>query len=142
MSRTILFISNMFRIPWGGSEELWARTAILLAKACVPVAASVQGWPQLDQRIIELSRAGVDLRLRPTKSSIVNLGRQYMTGKARIVLDIERSFGNASPALVVISNAYGTPPIEIAEMCIARRWPFAILTHSCLPEWWPSGEVA
>ena len=142
MSKTIFFISNMFRIPWGGSEELWTRTAVLLAEQGVPVAASVQGWPQLDRRIIELSRAGVDLRLRPIKSSIITLARRYMSGKAKIVLDIEFSLGNASPALVVISNAYGTPPIEIAEMCIARGWPFAILTHSSLPDWWPSGDVA
>jgi glycosyltransferase involved in cell wall biosynthesis len=142
MQKTILFISNMFRIPWGGSEELWTRTAVLLAKQGVPVAASVQGWPQLDQRIIELARAGVDLRLRPIKSSIITLARRYISGKAKIVCDIERSFGNASPALVIISNAYGTPPIEIAEMCIARKWPFAIVTHSSLPEWWPSSEVA
>src|ERR1700719_68731 len=130
MSETIFFISNMFRIPWGGSEELWTRTAVLLAKQGVPVAASVQGWPQLDSRIIETSRAGVDLRLRPSKSSIASLARRYMSGKEKVVYDIERSFGNASPALVVISNAYGTPPTEIAEMCIARGWPFVILTHS------------
>jgi glycosyltransferase involved in cell wall biosynthesis len=142
MSETILFISNMFRIPWGGSEELWTRTAALLAKQGVPVGASVQGWPQLDRRIIELSRAGVNLRPRPVKPSLISLVRRYLLGKAQIVIDIERSFGNASPALVVISNAYGAPPIEIAELCITKGWRFAILTHSSLPDWWPSGEVA
>jgi glycosyltransferase involved in cell wall biosynthesis len=142
MSETILFISNMFRIPWGGSEELWTRTAVQLAKQGVPVAASVQGWPLLDRRIIELSRAGVNVRPRPVKPSLISLARRYILGKAQIVVDIERSFGNASPGLVVISNAYGTPPIEIAELCIARGWRFAILTHSSLPDWWPSGEVA
>jgi len=142
MSETILFISNMFRIPWGGSEELWTRTAALLARQGVSVAASVQGWPQLDRRINELSRVGVDVRPRPVKPSLITLARRYMLGQAQIVFDIERTFGNASPALVVISNAYGTPPIEIAEMCIARGWRFAILTHSSLPDWWPSGEVA
>jgi glycosyltransferase involved in cell wall biosynthesis len=138
----ILFISNMFRIPWGGSEELWTRTARLLVTQGVSVAASVQGWPKLDRRIFELSRIGVDLRLRPIKSSIISLGLRYISGKAQIVYDIERSFGGASPAIVAISNAYGTPPIEIAEMCIAKGWPFVILTHSSLPDWWPPSEVA
>jgi len=65
-----------------------------------------------------------------------------MFGKPQIVLDIERSFGNAAPALVVISNAYGNPPIDLAELCIAKGWHFAILTHSSSPDWWPSGEAA
>jgi glycosyltransferase involved in cell wall biosynthesis len=142
MSRTILFISNMFRIPWGGSEELWTRAAGFLSRKGVSVAASVQGWPQLDRRIVELSRAGVDVRPRPVKPSLIALARRYMLGRAQIVLDIERSFGDGSPALVVISNAYGTPPTEIAELCVAKRWRFAILTHSSSPDWWPSGEVA
>jgi glycosyltransferase involved in cell wall biosynthesis len=34
------------------------------------------------------------------------------------------------------------PPLEIAETCIARGWPFAIVTHSSSPNWWPSGELA
>src|ERR1700761_9629740 len=143
MSGAILFISNMFRIPWGGSEELWTRAALRLAKEGVPVAASVQGWPKLDERIHELSRAGVDVRPRPIKPSVVALARRYLFGpKTQIVLDIERSFGRVSPALVVISNAYGDQPIEIAEMCIAKGWPFVILTHSSSPDWWPSAENA
>jgi glycosyltransferase involved in cell wall biosynthesis len=142
MPETILFISNMFRIPWGGSEELWTRTAAVLAKQGIQVAASVQGWPQLDRRIIELSRAGVDVRARPFKSSIVGLARRYFSGKTKVVSDVEISFGKAAPTLVVISNAYGMPPIEIAELCIAKGWPFAIVTHSSLPDWWPPGEVA
>jgi glycosyltransferase involved in cell wall biosynthesis len=43
---------------------------------------------------------------------------------------------------VVVSNAYGSPPIEAAQFCASAKWPFAILTHSTLPLWWPSGEVA
>jgi glycosyltransferase involved in cell wall biosynthesis len=142
MSGTILFISNMFRIPWGGSEELWTRAAARLNGQGVPVAASVQGWPELDQRIMQLSRAGVDVRPRPVKPSVIALARRYMFGKPQIVLDIERSFGNAAPALVVISNAYGNPPIELAELCITKGWHFVILTHSSSPDWWPSGEAA
>jgi glycosyltransferase involved in cell wall biosynthesis len=142
MPKTILFISNMSGDPWGGSEELWTRTARLLAEQGVPVAASVHGWPQLHRQISELSQAGVDLRQRPVKSSLVGRARRYMSGKAKIAIDVERSFGQLSPGLVVISNAFGIPPIEIIETCITRNWPFTVVTHSGLPIWWPPDELA
>jgi glycosyltransferase involved in cell wall biosynthesis len=148
--KTILFVSNMSGDPWGGSEELWTRTAALLARQGVPVAASVQGWPKLDRRIEELSRVGVDVRPRPVKPSLVTLARRFIFGsaarryfgQAQIAYDVERSFGGTSPGLVVISNASNTQPLEIAETCIARGWPFAIVTHASRPNWWPSGELA
>lgn len=142
MNKRILFISNMDGDPWGGSEELWTRTAVLLAKQGMPVAASVEGWPQLDRRISDLSKAGVDLRPRPVKPSLVGRARRYMSGKTEMVFDIERSFGTWSPSLVVISNGYGAPPIEIIETCLTRGWPFAIVTHTAVPSWWPSDELA
>src|SRR5262249_29589135 len=57
---------------------------------------------------------------------------------------IERSFGTSSPSLVVISNAFGVSmtPFEIIEVCVRRRWPFAILSHSSWPDWWPLDELA
>jgi glycosyltransferase involved in cell wall biosynthesis len=144
MQKPILFISNMNGDPWGGSEELWTRTANLLAKKGLPVAASVTGWPQLDRRISELSRIGVDVRPRPIKPSVIARARRYITGQAQIAFDIERSFGTSSPSLVMISNAFGVTmaPIEIIEVCVRRGWPFAILSHSSLPDWWPSDELA
>ena len=142
LPKTILFISTMAGSPWGGSEELWTRTAVLLAKQGVPVAASVHGWPQLHRRISELSRAGVDLHPRPVNLSLMARIRRNISGKERIVFDIERSFKNLSPSLVVISNGFIVPPIELAEMCVAKGWPYATIAHVNLPAWWPSDELA
>ncbi|MBU6461140.1 MAG: glycosyltransferase [Bradyrhizobium sp.] len=128
--------------PFGGSEELWTRTATLLIKQGVPVAASAQGWPQLDRRISELSTVGVDLRLRPVKPSLISLAWRYVSGKAQIALDIERSFGRSSPSLVVISEGGAFPSIDVTEMCVTKRWPFATVVHSNLESWWPTGELA
>lgn len=128
--------------PWGGSEELWTRTSVLLAKQGMQVAASVRGWPQLDRRTIELSRAGVDLRPRPIKPSLLTLVRRYMTSEPVVVLDVRRSFGTISPSLVIISAGFVLPPIELVEMCAARKWPFATLTHANHDAWWPTDELA
>jgi glycosyltransferase involved in cell wall biosynthesis len=126
---------------FGGSEELWTRTAAFLAQQGTAVAASVHGWPQLDQRISGLSQAGVDLRPRPVKLSLQSQVRRYLSGKSEIVLDIERSFGRAAPSLVVISNGFALPPIELAELCVAKNWPFVNLAHSNAPSWWPPDEM-
>jgi glycosyltransferase involved in cell wall biosynthesis len=129
--------------PFGGSEELWTRTAVLLAKQGLPVAASVHGWPQLDPRISEVSRAGVELRSRPVKPSLIGLARRYLSGKPQLTIDIEQSFGNTSPNFVVISTgSFASLPIELVEMCIAKDWPFAILAHSNFSGWWPFDKLA
>ena len=127
---------------FGGSEELWTRTAVLLAKQGISVAASVHGWPRLDPRIIGLSQSRVDLRPRPVKRSLAARARRHLSGKAQIVFDIEQSFGRTSPSLVVISDGMLIPPVELGAMCIRKGWPFAILTHSALPGWWASDEFA
>src|ERR1700730_1977414 len=118
---------------FGGSEELWTRTAVLLAEQGIPVAASVRGWPRPDPRIIRLSHSGIDLRPRPIKRSLAARAWHYLFGKAQIVFEIEKSFGHTSPSLVLISDGTLIPPVELGEMCIRKGWPFAILTHSARP---------
>jgi glycosyltransferase involved in cell wall biosynthesis len=128
--------------PWGGSEELWTRAAKFLVEQGVPVAASVQGWPQLAPQVVELAHAGVDLRLRPFNPSILRRVRRSASGKSAIAFDVEQSFGNLSPALVVLSTGHFVPYIELAELCIAKGWPFVTITHCNSTTWWKSDEQA
>lgn len=142
LSGTIWFISTMDTDPWGGSEELWTRTATLLARQGIPVAASVHGWPVLDRRITALSRAGIDLHPRPIKPSIAQRVRRSVRGQAPMVFDIERAVGKTSVALVVMSTGYFVPPIELVEMCLARNWPFVTLARCNSTSWWIPDALA
>lgn len=128
--------------PFGASEELWTRTALLLAKEDVPLAASVQGWPRLDRRITELSAAGVDVRPRPFKHSVIARARRRMSGKGEIAFDIDRTFRKISPNLVVINNGAVEAPLELIEMCVARGWPFVTIDHAHHIGAWPTDEIA
>ena len=128
--------------PWGGSEELWTRAAVFLAKQGLPVAASVQGWPQLAPQISGLAHAGVDLRPRPFNPSILRRARRHASGKSAIAFDIEQAFGNKSPSLVVLSTGHFVPYVELVELCIAKGWPFVTIAHCNSASWWISDELA
>jgi glycosyltransferase involved in cell wall biosynthesis len=128
--------------PWGGSEELWARTARSLAELGVPVAASVQGWPQLAPQIIELSRAGIDVRPRSSNPSILRRMKRRASGKPPFGFEIDETFGNLSPSLVALSTGYFLPHIDLVELCVTRGWPFVTIAQCNSDGWWISDELA
>ncbi len=51
--------------PWGGSEELWYRTALLAARAGHEVACAVYAWEERRPRLEALRAAGVRVFLLP-----------------------------------------------------------------------------
>jgi glycosyltransferase involved in cell wall biosynthesis len=139
----ILFVSTMAGDPWGGSEELWSQAALRLSSQGVPVAASVHGWPNLDSRVMNLSKSGILVRPRPLNHSLITLARRYISGKSKIVFDIEEPFGNSSPHLVVMSDGGPIPPIELVELCVKKRWPFVTLGHANFDgAWWFPDDLA
>ncbi len=132
----------MYGSPWGGSEELWSQTALRLSKQGISVAASVHGWPKLHARLLSLSQAGIIVRPRPINPSFATSALRYISGKPRIVLDLEMAFGGALPRLAVMSDGGPLPPIELVEMCIAKGWPFATVGHANSESLWFSDDVA
>jgi L-malate glycosyltransferase len=50
--------------PWGGSEELWVKTADLAVKEGYSVVASVYNWGRLHPKITELKKEGVTINFR------------------------------------------------------------------------------
>jgi len=57
----IAIVSTMDGDPWGGSEELWSRTALNLAAQEFSVCASVHEWSPLHRRVLALVEGGVDV---------------------------------------------------------------------------------
>ncbi len=51
-------------LPWGGSEELWSRSALHLVGRGHYVLASVRGWKRTHARILDLQQAGIDVQER------------------------------------------------------------------------------
>lgn len=56
--RSILFVSLMNGAPWGGSEELWYRTALRAARDRHEIGCVVYGWEERRPRLDALRAAG------------------------------------------------------------------------------------
>jgi glycosyltransferase involved in cell wall biosynthesis len=143
VKKEIVFISTMWGYPWGGSEELWSRTAMHLARKGISVAASVHGWSPPSKHLLKLVEAGIPVQLRRARHSLWRRALQNLLGtsKAPLVTEVEGLLGRKQPCLVVFSDGVIVPPIDLLEMC-AGRFPFVTISQANSESWWPDDELA
>lgn len=129
---------------WGGSEELWSRSALQLAAEGFDVAASVLEWTPVHPRLEELRARGITVRPRPPWFSWRKhtLRRLMSRDVSATVFEVHRLAAEATPCLVVFSDGGSLPPVELLEFCIARHLPFVTVGHGSTDYWWPGDAVA
>lgn len=138
-----VFVSTMFGVPWGGSEELWSQTALRLHQAGHKVSASVVWWPQLPPKVSRLAEQGVDVvRQSPPQPSL----------PGKIWRKIKNQFGMASPDaswlrrkqpdLVVISQGYNQDGLQWMKLCLEAGLPFVSIVHCNYENWWPADKTS
>lgn len=74
----LLFLSTMHGAPWGGSEELWHKTAVHAHKEGHQILVSVVQWEKEHSKIRELKELGVRVEYRTNpadKSRLSFLGK-------------------------------------------------------------------
>jgi glycosyltransferase involved in cell wall biosynthesis len=140
----IIFVSAMTTGAWGGSEELWSRTALDLVSQGFSVAASVIEWTPLHPRILDLAARGVQLQVRPRWYSLSKhpLRRIVSGDKDAAAVEVERLIAATSPALVVLSEGGPLPPFNLLELCAARKVPFVTISQANSVGTWYSDEHA
>jgi hypothetical protein len=136
--------------PWGGSEELWSRTALELVAEGFPVCASIRDWSPPHPRALALKERGVEVWLRPHAAPLWKHAWRAaaapgqtcrlawgVLAEQRTVTDVEaeRLLRARPPSLVVISEGSAFPPVDLLEFCIARRLPFATIQHANTESW-------
>ena len=131
--RNVVFITTPHFDPWSGAEELWSRTAIELVSQGFPVTASVWEGSLLHPRMRELQVRGVDfwpwprqqysLRKHPWKRL-----RSWRDGS--VAFAVEQLLDARPPAIGVLSDGGTLPPIQLLELCIAKRIPFLTISHA------------
>lgn len=135
-----LFVSNMNDSAWGGSEELWARTAQNLRKAGAEVAASVHGWSPPHGRIRALSDAGVRLQARKARHGIVSRLWHKVWTTTPGDSEAWKFVQQCQPDLVILSC---TPFwLGLLEYCAAHAVPFVTISQANTEALWPDDATA
>lgn len=69
--KSVFFLSLMNGSAWGGSEELWFRTAIWMSKNGYRIGIGCYDWPEKQAQITELKKAGCSIYLLPNKKGLL-----------------------------------------------------------------------
>jgi len=102
----ILFISTMASSSWGGSEELWYKSAIHASEKEHEVVVSVYNWQPLNQKILTLIDKGIEVNLRKKiyfGSSTFSRLRGFLIKKIFSAADIIR-LSKYHPDVIIISQ--------------------------------------
>jgi glycosyltransferase involved in cell wall biosynthesis len=129
-ARRIIFVLTPDVDPWGGSgHELWSRAALYLASEGVPVSLSLPEASSDHPRMLELRSKGVEFWLRPTGYPWRKRAWDRLASRRKdhTLYEIQRLIAARPPALVVLLEGIPFPPINIIELCVANKLPFATL---------------
>jgi glycosyltransferase involved in cell wall biosynthesis len=141
----IAFISTMDGSPWGGSEELWSRTAMRLLSAGHHVLASVTQWHKIPPPITELERLGAVVDRRPRLTPLWRRGadrlRRAWFGTAGVVPSWKRIL-EFRPDMVCISQGAAMCGVDWMLRCLESGIPYAAICQANCEYWWPDDERA
>jgi glycosyltransferase involved in cell wall biosynthesis len=121
------FYSCMSGVPWGGSEELWWRTARRMQSAGHEVCVNYKWWPEPARQLQELTAAGGQVWYREAPRSFWERQRESVK---KFLRPSQRKKGGwidqARPDAVLITLGYHPDRIPIADELYERRIPYAI----------------
>ena len=126
--------------PWGGSEELWSKTALRLRELGHPVGVSVLDWPRRPERIAELDRAGVKVGVRPLE---LGIGKRLIRRCLRPIVGRQSRLPgvswlkNFAPDLVVISQGGPWDGVPWMLACHRLGLRYCCIVHAHSEIWWP-----
>lgn len=125
----IAFFSTMAGLPWGGSEELWSRTAKVLLERGHEVAFNCVGWSTLPTPLKEMMQAGAVPRFRSRKRMGRSL-RQTLEALRLLRLRYARWLQATKPDLALISFSCHTDDPQIAVTCRTLGIRYAVLLQA------------
>jgi len=142
--QSVAFVSTMDGHNWGGSEELWSRTAVELCNRRFAVSASVVEWDKPHGNIRKMEDRGVNLWLRPQSYPFWKRGLQRVTrrGQSSSKIEVEKMLAAVKPSLVVLSAGAPYPPADLMELCISKSIPFVTIGQANWEDNWVPDEYA
>jgi len=149
-----VFVTTPHFDPWSGAEELWSRTAVELISQGFPVSANVWEGSLQHPRMRELQARGVDFWPWPRWSSLRDAitdrtgwvkhpWRRLKLGRnGSVFFAAERLLNARTTAIAVLSDGGTLPPIQLLELCIAKRLPFVTISHADSEAVWYDDDLA
>ncbi|HKO19911.1 MAG TPA: glycosyltransferase family 4 protein [Acidobacteriaceae bacterium] len=128
------FISIMDAWQWGGSEELWTRTALQLRQRGHSVRASVPYWPELSPKFLALRDSGITLDTHISRH--VSRAARALNHLSRATVRQQHRLLRYRPDLVVISQGHNSGGFEWARFCRNHCLPYCIIVHNNSEFWW------
>ena len=139
--RPIVFASS--NGVWGGSEELWSRVALDVARAGQRVEVFKPQFEDTDPQIVQLRAAG---------ARVVDLtGPHFIPGKIRLMGSLvgklsrmqmkwhfARAFRRRPPRLAVISQGINMDGCYLAVACHRLGVPYVLISQKASDLYWPS----
>ena len=142
MSRFVFFSSCLQ--PWGGSEELWAGAAALLAtsghsvtifKTCVdPNHPRIRRLLKLGCHVRDLHQVGLPYWIRLPRSLV-----QLTRGRAQRAIRplVRTQLANLNPDLVVVSQGANFDGLSYSDLCRVSGHPYVIISQKATDYLWP-----
>lgn len=126
----IAFITTMATAPWGGSEALWAATALRAIEAGHQIFVSIYDWQQLPPAVVELQARGAQIHRRKVSR------RWRRSGILMRLFYPFRALHDFNPDVVLINQGSTYDISRGKEFTLLRnalirdaRWPFVLLCH-------------
>lgn len=120
------FYSCMTGMPWGGSEELWFRTACILLNRGHEVTVNYRHWPREISQLERLRSLGANLHIRQFPDRI----EKRWFGSRIVPLDVELDAKNwlhqERPDYVLATLGYHVDRLHVADACLALSIPYSI----------------
>ncbi len=132
--------------PWGGSEELWARSIPIFHEKGYKTTVLKYNLEQEHHKFIELKKNGTTLiDLAPAKTRIVRiLKRNWEKVKAEFIKDFVKKdiftekIKQVKPVLVIISQGINFDGLGFGCVCKKLNIPYVIICQKAVDFFWPS----
>lgn len=130
---------------WGGSEDLWFKTALHLQGEGIDVMVVKNRIDAHHVRFAELSKQHVLLheldtfsRKNFTKRLFIKTWNKIKSaGQDHLKLNFEKHLRSFQPDLVLISQGINFDGLIYARSCIALNLSYAIVCHKAVEFYWP-----
>ncbi len=132
----------MSGVPWGGSEELWWRSARELQRQGHEIVVNYKWWPEPARQLKELVEQGGQVFYRNQPQSYWQSKFERATkwfhqrnGSPQTWLDLHR------PEAILITIGYHPDRIEVADYCQRNNIPYAINVQCASNFFFINGDV-